>query len=117
MPTDGPSSIWTWTGQSRHFEQLACQRVQHQLATNGLPSPCCRRHERSFYAQVETLLDPSLRGKPVGVQQKYLVVTANYEARAAGVGKMSSLSDALQACPHLIVRNGETLTRYRQVSL
>ncbi len=31
-----------------------------------------------FYAQVETLLDPSLADKPVGIQQKNIVVTCNY---------------------------------------
>lgn len=33
----------------------------------------------SFYAQVEELRNPALRGRPVGVTQKYLVVTTNYE--------------------------------------
>eukprot|EP00611_Tribonema_gayanum_P007376 TRINITY_DN1674_c0_g1_i11.p1 TRINITY_DN1674_c0_g1~~TRINITY_DN1674_c0_g1_i11.p1 ORF type:complete len:470 (+),score=140.09 TRINITY_DN1674_c0_g1_i11:38-1447(+) len=70
----------------------------------------------SFYAQVEVLLDPSLRGRPVGVQQKYLMVTCNYVARAAGVKKMQSVTGALQACPELIVKNGETLTKYREAS-
>jgi DNA polymerase iota len=31
-----------------------------------------------FYAQVETLLDASLADKPVGIQQKNIVVTCNY---------------------------------------
>ena len=34
-----------------------------------------------FYAQCEELRHPELKGKPVGVQQKLLVVTSNYEAR------------------------------------
>ena len=34
-----------------------------------------------FYAQCETLRHPELRGAPVGVQQKLLVVTSNYEVR------------------------------------
>jgi len=36
-------------------------------------------------AQVEELRDPQLRTVPLGVTQKYLVVTCNYVARAAGV--------------------------------
>jgi DNA polymerase iota len=31
-----------------------------------------------FYAQAETLLDPSLSDKAVGIQQKNIVVTCNY---------------------------------------
>lgn len=37
--------------------------------------------------QVEEVNNPSLRGKPLAVTQKYLVVTANGVARAAGVTK------------------------------
>ena len=40
-----------------------------------------------FYAQVETLHHPEYQGKPLGVQQKNLVVTSNYEARAFGIKK------------------------------
>ena len=31
-----------------------------------------------FYAQVETVLNPSLADKPIGIQQKNIVVTCNY---------------------------------------
>ena len=34
-----------------------------------------------FYAQVEMLKDPSLKDKPLGIQQKNIVVTCNYPAR------------------------------------
>jgi nucleotidyltransferase/DNA polymerase involved in DNA repair len=51
-----------------------------------------------------------------GVQQKYLLVTCNYEARRRGVGKMKAVSDSLKVCPDLIVKNGEDLTRYRETS-
>jgi DNA polymerase iota len=50
------------------------------------------------------------------LQQKYLLVTCNYEARRRGVGKMKAVSDSLKACPDLIVKNGEDLTRYRETS-
>lgn len=36
---------------------------------------------------VEECRNPALRGQPLAVTQKYLVVTANYPARAAGVTK------------------------------
>ena len=49
-----------------------------------------------FYAQVEMLRDPSLRDKPLGIQQKNIVVTCNYPARAKGVGKCAYVRDAMQ---------------------
>ncbi|NXL52049.1 POLI polymerase, partial [Podilymbus podiceps] len=69
-----------------------------------------------FYAQVEMIQNPELRGKPLGVQQKYLVVTCNYEARKLGVKKLMSVKDAKEKCPQLVLVNGEDLTRYREVS-
>jgi len=52
------------------------------------PSPRTRQHQTK---QVEEVLDPSLRGKPIGIRQKYLLVTCNYTARSLGVRKMESL--------------------------
>lgn len=45
----------------------------------------------------------------MGVRQKYLLVTTNYEARARGVQKMSSIADARRACPDIVVVDGENL--------
>lgn len=45
------------------------------------------------WGQVEEVLDPSLRGKPIGIKQKYLLVTCNYVARSLGVRKMESLAE------------------------
>lgn len=39
------------------------------------------------------MLNPSLRGKPIGIKQKYLLVTCNYTARSLGVRKMESLAE------------------------
>ncbi|XP_045706369.1 DNA polymerase iota isoform X2 [Phyllostomus hastatus] len=69
-----------------------------------------------FYAQVEMISNPELRGKPLGVQQKSLVVTCNYEARELGVKKLMSVRDAKEKCPQLVLVNGEDLTRYREMS-
>ncbi|XP_037662091.1 DNA polymerase iota isoform X2 [Choloepus didactylus] len=69
-----------------------------------------------FYAQVEMISNPELRGKPLGVQQKYLVVTCNYEARKLGVKKLMNVRDAKEKCPQLVLVNGEDLTRYREMS-
>ena len=69
-----------------------------------------------FYAQVEMLRDPSLRDRPLGIQQKSIVVTCNYVARARGVSKLSLVSEAKRKCPDLLLVRGEDLTRYRDIS-
>ncbi|XP_059750530.1 DNA polymerase iota isoform X9 [Balaenoptera ricei] len=55
-------------------------------------------------------------GSSLGVQQKYLVVTCNYEARKLGVKKLMNVRDAKEKCPQLVLVNGEDLTRYREMS-
>ncbi|XP_026974346.1 DNA polymerase iota isoform X2 [Sagmatias obliquidens] len=55
-------------------------------------------------------------GLPWWVQQKFLVVTCNYEARELGVKKLMNVRDAKEKCPQLVLVNGEDLTRYREVS-
>ncbi|NWW85209.1 POLI polymerase, partial [Rhynochetos jubatus] len=69
-----------------------------------------------FYAQVETISNPELRDKPLGVQQKFIVVTCNYEARKLGVKKLMSVKNAKEKCPQLILVNGEDLAPYREMS-
>lgn len=69
-----------------------------------------------FYAQVEEIRDPTLRNRPLGIQQKNIVVTCNYVARTYGVKKLMLLTDALRLCPDLILVKGEDLTPYRQMS-
>jgi len=69
-----------------------------------------------FYAQVEMVRDPELRHRPLGIQQKNIVVTCNYTARSRGVGKCMYVKDAKNVCPELILVNGEDLARYRKVS-
>ncbi|MCO5553465.1 hypothetical protein L7F22_006986 [Adiantum nelumboides] len=69
-----------------------------------------------FYAQAEVLKRPHLQGRPVGVTQKFLVVTCNYEARQRGVPKMAPIQTAKERCPDLVLFNGEDLTPYRAAS-
>mmetsp|Transcript_12289 Transcript_12289/g.11914 ORF Transcript_12289/g.11914 Transcript_12289/m.11914 type:complete len:538 (+) Transcript_12289:99-1712(+) len=69
-----------------------------------------------FYATVEIILNPELRGKPIGIQQKHLLVTCSYEARAMGVEKCMSMVKALEICPNIIIINGENLYKYREMS-
>ncbi|XP_055678232.1 DNA polymerase iota [Lutzomyia longipalpis] len=69
-----------------------------------------------FYAQVEELRNPQLRDKPLGVQQKNIVVTCNYPARERGVDKLMPVAEARRRCPELQLVRGEDLTPYRQMS-
>mmetsp|Transcript_59264 Transcript_59264/g.136836 ORF Transcript_59264/g.136836 Transcript_59264/m.136836 type:complete len:140 (+) Transcript_59264:3-422(+) len=69
-----------------------------------------------FYAQCEELRNPELKGKPVGVQQKHLIITSNYAARAYGIKKGDSLPDVLRKCPAIAICNGEDLCFYREIS-
>ncbi|XP_076854956.1 DNA polymerase iota [Brachyhypopomus gauderio] len=69
-----------------------------------------------YYAQVEMIRNPALRTKPLGVQQKYIIVTCNYLARELGVTKLMLVKDALEKCPNLVIVKGEDLTCYREMS-
>lgn len=68
----------------------------------------------AFYASVEQLLDPSLRGRPVLVGGG-IVVAASYEARARGVRAPMPVRDARALCPDAVVVEGH-FERYLELS-
>ena len=60
----------------------------------------------AFYAAVEQLDEPSLRGRPVLVGPRSgrgVVLTASYEARPYGVGSAMPMARALRLCPGAVV--------------
>lgn len=59
----------------------------------------------SFYASVEQLLDPTLRGKAMAVGGG-VVLAASYEAKAFGVHGGMTGRRARELCPHLIFVGG-----------
>src|SRR6476660_8664255 len=59
----------------------------------------------AFYASVEQLLEPSLRGKPIVVGGG-VVLAASYEAKSFGVSSGMSGRRARELCPQLIFAGG-----------
>lgn len=63
----------------------------------------------AFFAEVEILRDPTLKGKPLAISghsRRSVVSTASYEARSFGVHSAMPIGEALRKCPHLIVVEG-----------
>ena len=73
----------------------------------------------AFYASVEQLDNPELRGRPVVVggsaDSRGVVAACSYEARAFGVRSAMPMRTALQRCPHA-VRVPARFDRYHEVS-
>jgi DNA polymerase-4 len=72
----------------------------------------------AFYASVEQMDDPSLRGKPVAVggsESRGVVAAASYEARKFGVKSAISGIVAKRNCPELIFVRPR-FNRYKEIS-
>ncbi len=72
----------------------------------------------AFYASVEQLDNPELKGKPIAVggsSQRGVVVAASYEARKYGVKSAMSSVIAKRNCPELIFVKPR-FDRYREIS-
>ncbi len=72
----------------------------------------------AFYASVEMLDYPELRGKPVvvgGLSSRSVVSAASYEARKFGIHSAMPTLTAHKLCPEAIFRPGR-MGRYREVS-
>lgn len=73
----------------------------------------------AFFASVEIVKNPALRGKPVIVggrpDRRGVVSTCSYEARKFGVRSAMPVSEAYRLCPHGIFLEGD-YSLYREFS-
>lgn len=72
----------------------------------------------AFFASVEQLDNPALRGKPVAVgfdAPRSVVSTASYEARPFGVHSAQPMATAKRLCPGLVIVPPR-FSRYKEVS-
>ena len=73
----------------------------------------------AFYASIEQLDAPELRGKPVVVggsaDGRGVVASASYEARSYGVRSAMPMRTAMQRCPN-VIRVSSRFDRYGEVS-
>ncbi len=86
--------------------------------TSGWPRIILHADMDAFYAAVEQLDRPELRGKALlvgGTGPRGVVSTASYEARPFGVGSAMPMALARRRCPHAIVL-APRFERYRAVS-
>ena len=67
----------------------------------------------AFYASVEQLLDPALRGRPIAVGGG-VVLAASYEARRFGVRGGMPGRRARELCPELVFVGGH-FSEYRRL--
>jgi DNA polymerase iota len=67
-----------------------------------------------FYGQCEHLDRGIPAERPLAIGQKHIIVTSNYAARRAGVGKLESRETALKKCPGLLIVEGSDLEDYRK---
>src|SRR6476661_7329456 len=72
----------------------------------------------AFYAAIEQLDDPSLKGRPLLVgppSARGVVLTASYEARPYGVGSAMPMAKARRLCPKAVIVPPR-FDRYQEVS-
>ncbi|KAK1439970.1 hypothetical protein QVD17_05795 [Tagetes erecta] len=85
-----------------HYQAVADKRIAELEATRDLTRMWLHVDMDAFYAAVETLSNPSLKGRPMAVGGMSMISTANYEARKFGVRAAMPGFIACKLCPELI---------------
>lgn len=75
-----------------------------QITLRSWPRAILHLDADAFFASVEQALHPELKGKPVITgAERGIVAAASYEAKACGVQRGVSLTEAAHLCPQLIM--------------
>ncbi|KAJ1690189.1 hypothetical protein LUZ63_014344 [Rhynchospora breviuscula] len=85
-----------------HFQKIAEKKIVELEASRELTKTWLHTDMDAFYAAVEILDNPSLKGKPLAVGGMSMICTASYEARKFGVRAAMPGFIARKLCPHLI---------------
>ncbi|CAA7023508.1 unnamed protein product, partial [Microthlaspi erraticum] len=85
-----------------NYQKVVDRRILELEATRDLSKIWLHVDMDAFYAAVETLSNPSLKGKPMAVGGLSMISTANYEARKFGVRAAMPGFIARKLCPDLI---------------
>ncbi|XP_059647891.1 DNA polymerase kappa [Cornus florida] len=85
-----------------HYQEVADKRILELEVTRDLSRIWLHVDMDAFYAAVETLSNPSLKGKPMAVGGMSMISTANYEARKFGVRAAMPGFIARKLCRELI---------------
>ena len=104
-----PWSAWAWLGLCRTREEKtsSCSGEACCATTKSAPIPNIVHVDvYAFFASVEQVLNPKLRGKPVLVGRG-CVASASYEAKFRGVKTAMSFREALRICPKAVVVPGQ----------
>lgn len=85
-----------------HYQKIADKRILELEASRDLSRIWLHVDMDAFYAAVETLSNPMLKGRPMAVGTMSMISTANYEARKFGVRSAMPGFIARKLCPELI---------------
>jgi DNA polymerase IV len=100
-----PCAAFRLTLASRVLIMFSTQKPRWRTVGMAMTATILHADLDAFYASVEQMLVPSLRGKPVAVGGG-VVLAASYEAKAFGVHGGMSGRQARELCPHLIFVEG-----------